>query len=353
VSFSFNPACCPCVTCDGCSKYPLAPHDRHKCKVCADYDLCSSCYSQRACIHPEHDSFDHFSSEIPTHGDEISVPAAAVPPGVPPPAPVSELATEDVKHFYVGDEELKPKVISSALAHLLEHPDEAVRAATRQAICLAMCAQEAEAAESDAEETAPTSDGDWEKPSEEGMTSDTVSQVSDEVAAQEEQEQEEAEAQALEASLVAAKSAKVVDARMTFGDSADVVFDLVESRGDVTEEFAGILSQYPSVTQAFRIGHLAVHHGAPEASAIAKVVVTNDGALPWPELSKLRNVTGPAYSFPEMELGPVPPGDAVELVLDFSLGLGQPGESAMSGWAMVDEEGQPFGPLLLFEVARV
>jgi len=185
------------------------------------------------------------------------------------------------------------------------------------------------------------------------MTSDTVSQVSDEVVAQEEQEQDEAEAQALEASLVAAKSAKVMDARMNFGDSAEVVFDLVESRGDVTEEFAGILSQYPGVTQAFRIGHLAVYHGATEASATAKVVVTNDGALPWPELSKLRSVTGPAYGFPEMELGPVPPGDAVELVLDLSLGLGQQGEAAMSGWAMVDEEGQPFGPLLVFDVARV
>jgi len=114
VSFSFN-ECSPCVTCDGCNKCPLAPHDRHKCKVCPDYDLCSSCYSQRATIHPEHDSFDHFSCEMPQHGDEISVPAAAVPPGVPPPVPEAEPATEDVKHFYVGDEELKPQVISTAM----------------------------------------------------------------------------------------------------------------------------------------------------------------------------------------------------------------------------------------------
>jgi len=236
--------------------------------------------------------------------------------------------------------------MSAALAQLLEHPDETVRAATRHAIMTAMSTPETEA-ESETEDNAPTSsDGDWEKPSvnEEDVSSEPVSQVEEEAQA----EQEEAEA--LEASLVAPKSAKVLSAAMSFGNSEDV-FDFPEARVDVSAEFAGLTEQYPNVNQAFRMGRIAILHD--EARALAQVVVANDGALPWPELSVLRSVAGPAYNFPELQLGAVPVGDAVEFNMDLSFGSGQPGEAVMSGWAMVDEHGEPFGPLLLLEVTRV
>eukprot|EP00930_Biecheleria_cincta_P082392 TRINITY_DN7212_c0_g1_i2.p1 TRINITY_DN7212_c0_g1~~TRINITY_DN7212_c0_g1_i2.p1 ORF type:complete len:901 (-),score=164.77 TRINITY_DN7212_c0_g1_i2:209-2857(-) len=60
--------CGPCtpsagVWCDGCSKRPLSAEDRHKCKICPDYDLCSSCHSNRHDIHPEHDTWDHKAHE--------------------------------------------------------------------------------------------------------------------------------------------------------------------------------------------------------------------------------------------------------------------------------------------------
>eukprot|EP00931_Biecheleriopsis_adriatica_P033551 TRINITY_DN1947_c0_g1_i1.p1 TRINITY_DN1947_c0_g1~~TRINITY_DN1947_c0_g1_i1.p1 ORF type:complete len:718 (-),score=135.50 TRINITY_DN1947_c0_g1_i1:197-2350(-) len=66
------------VWCDGCGKRPLLAGDRHKCKLCPDYDLCSSCHSNRHDIHPEHDSWQHEMADS-TH--EPSVVASAVPAG--------------------------------------------------------------------------------------------------------------------------------------------------------------------------------------------------------------------------------------------------------------------------------
>merc|ERR1712028_225960 len=100
----------------------------------------------------------------------FQVPAEGVPVGVPPPAPEVETSSEgattleeDAANFYIGDEELKPGVISAALARLLEHPDEVVRVATRQAISSAIAAQEP--AESDNEDSTLSSSDSWEIPS--------------------------------------------------------------------------------------------------------------------------------------------------------------------------------------------
>jgi len=346
VSFQYK-ECCPCITCDGCDKSPLAPNDRHKCKIRPDYDLCSDCFSRRT-TYLDNDKWLHFNSDLPQDDQLFDMPAAVVPAGVPPP-PATEAESpseKDRAHFYIGDEGLKPVVSSAALALLLEHPDEAVRAATRQAISVAMSAHEetesdsevlvsSEETASDSEATVLPSDGDWEK---------TEAQPVSEKDSQEDQQ---------EVDLVATKSAKVLAASLNFGGCPQAVYDLAEARADVTEEFAGLISQYPNVNQAYRLGCLAVLHGEPGVSAVGKVIVTNDGALPWPECSALRAVSGPAYAFPELPLGPVAAGDTVELVLDLSFGPGEPGGSAISAWAMVDEQGQPFGPLLLLEVSRM
>lgn len=87
-----------------------------------------------------------------------------------------------------------------------------------------------------------------------------------------------------------------------------------------------------------------------EVSVLAKVTVTNDGALPWAEFSSLRCITGPDCGFTALPLGALPPGEMAELVLDLAFAPHQP--AGMSGWVMIDEQGQPFGPLLLLQVSR-
>jgi len=314
-----------------------------------------------------------------TQNDQIfCVPASVVPPGLPPPeepstAPetaeadgvspppeegsiVPMTAEKDGEHFYIGDA-LQSHVASAAIALLLEHPDEAVRAATRQAVSEACTAQSAP--ETDTEEDTATVCA--EVCSEESIEL----QVSEELANQSmpsmltETEEEEDKVHVLvegvpeQSPRHICTSAKVIQAVMTFGSADQAVFDLAEARGDVTQEFAGLLVQYPHVNQAFRLGRLAMFHGDSDTTAIVKVVITNDGALPWPEASSLRAVSGPAYGFPDLALGAVPSGDTVELVMDLTFGGGQAGEATLSGWAMIDEHGHPFGPLMLLEVARV
>lgn len=363
VGFSFN-QCSSCVVCDACNKPCLSPLDRHKCAVCPDYDLCSSCFSNRETIH-EHNSWVNFEAPTPPKGDVFLVPAACVPPGVAPPQPAADTDSTNEEspehfHFYIGDEELTPRVISRALASLLEHRDESVRAATRQAISAAMRKEDmlkesdsdgsvapsdlddnevttppsehgsdgsASTSEHGTEGIAPSSDGDWEKP----VLGDTVS-----IEGADEQQ---------------SASAKVLGAH--FSDPAQAVFDLVEARGDANEEFAGLIAKYPNVNQAFRLGHLAICNGEQNASATGKILMTNNGTLAWPEICSLRAVAGPTYDFPELTLGSVPPGDSVEIILDLKFGLGQQGDAALSCWAMVDEQGLPFGPLMLLQVSRV
>ena len=138
------------------------------------------------------------------------------------------------------------------------------------------------------------------------------------------------------------------------GSSLDVggdqpMFEDAELRGDSTEEFSELLKHYPNVTQAYRLGCVALSLGAGGegvGSAVSKVLVKNTGAVPWSEFSSLRSVAGPHHGLSELLLGAVAVGDTVEIVLDLAIKQGDGGRSA---WAMCDERGEPFGPLLLFE----
>lgn len=352
VGFTCGP-CGPRITCDGCNKAPLSATDRHKCAICPDYDLCSNCYSQRATIHQHHESWLEFTAPEPQDEQVFCVPASDVPLGVPPPAPEPEIPTNSVEkdekdgeHFYIGDGGLHPSVGAAALARLLAHPDETIRSATRQAICEAISAHDAP--ESGTEEKSP-SDGGWEKPNQilEESCEEETAQASEEPAELEKAFEQE------DCDLEPARSAKVLQAVMTFGDTEHAVYDFEEARGDVSSEFAGLISQYADVNQAFRLGHLSIVHGEAAVGALAKVIITNDGGSAWPDSTTLRAVAGPEYGFPELYLGSVPAGDTVEISLDLTFGPAHAGEAALSGWAMTDESGQPFGPLLLLEVSRV
>lgn len=126
---------------------------------------------------------------------------------------------------------------------------------------------------------------------------------------------------------------------------------------DATTEMAAALAYFPYVTKAHRLGRLIVQREAlqgGQAVATALIYVGNDGGVTWPAASRLRLVTGPdmgLYILPiETE---VPPGAHVELSLQFVVKSFDPEvKSQRSGWVL-ENAGEPFGPLLLLEVYTV
>jgi hypothetical protein len=131
-----------------------------------------------------------------------------------------------------------------------------------------------------------------------------------------------------------------------------MMFEDAELRGDVTNEFRELLVQYPNVTQVYRLGCVAFSAGGNGNSidVVSKIIVQNTGKLAWPDFSSIRSVVGPSHGLSEMMLGAVPAGDKVEIVLDLKINEGQGGRSS---WAMCDQWGEPFGPVLLFEIIHI
>jgi hypothetical protein len=127
------------------------------------------------------------------------------------------------------------------------------------------------------------------------------------------------------------------------------MFEDTELRGDATDEFKELLKHYPNVTQAYRLGCVAISlaaGGDSTCTVASKVIVKNTGEGPWSKVSSLRCVAGPHHGLSDLMLDAVPAGDQVEIVLDLAIKEGDGGRSA---WAMCDDHGEPFGPLLLFE----
>lgn len=277
---------------------------------------------------------------------------------LPVPAPAAaaqerKSSDADSQHFYIGDEtqEVESEAVSAAaVALLLKHPDEAVRAATREALRLSAGA---------VVEERPCTEDEWGKTDD--LASKEVLEDSDKEMSSETSEDWE-KPDEVEVSLEAEKigeapklkSGKVLCASACLTEP-EAMIDCADARGDVTEEFKHLLVQYPDVSQAFRLARLAVSHAGGDGKALVKAVVTNDGAEAWPETCSLRLVAGSSFGFPELPLGPVSPGETVELVLDLSLGAekGQPGLGQLSAWAVLDEHGAPFGPLLMVEVGYI
>jgi hypothetical protein len=150
--------------------------------------------------------------------------------------------------------------------------------------------------------------------------------------------------------------AAVVSSCLDIGGN-QLIFEDAELRGDATEEFSELLSQYPNVTQVYRLGCVALSLGAGVDGAcstcnlLSKIVVQNKSTeVPWSESSSIRSVAGPSHGLSEMMLGAVPAGDTVEVVLDLEIKKGEGGRSA---WAICDQRGEPFGPLLLFETVHM
>jgi len=149
-----------------------------------------------------------------------------------------------------------------------------------------------------------------------------------------------------------APMATVVDSRLELG-GGQPMFEDTALRGDATEEFREVLQQYPNATQAYRVGCVALSRGAGvscASSAVSKIQVKNNGTVSWSESSSLRCIAGPHHGLPKLLLRAVPAGDTMEIALDLAITEGDGGRST---WAMCDERGEPFGPLILFETVCV
>jgi len=351
----------PTVVCDGCDMHPIVGK-RFKCGIREDYDLCEKCHDDWAKLHPgqgiwhqvagqaadvvgfhctghgivECDGGAEFiapASSVPASCDDSTCqPAAEVPAreSTAPEQPPTETKavrkeSEDSQHFFIGE----PSVCANALAMLLEHPDGVVRAAAREALQKAT------------PEASLASDDEWERPSQK------ESQAGEEWEKMEDLDVDQQPA-------VQEMSARAIFASVELSH-ADASADFAEARGDVTDNFLHLLTNYPQIKQAYRLGRIAVQHSQLDATANVKAIITNSGSKAWPATSSLCLVHGPDLGFPEMPLGAVPPGETVELCLDLKLGSSEaPGSTSLSAWAMVDKVGgEPFGPLLLVELGRL
>jgi len=143
-------------------------------------------------------------------------------------------------------------------------------------------------------------------------------------------------------------SAKVLNATLQLHGGDAVMAENPGVCGDATEEFAAQISNYPHITSAYRLGQVLVSGAGGPAEV--KIVLENNGGLPWSEAASVRHAAGPSHNFAALQLAAVPAGDKVELVLDFSFGSGESGTRAQSAWVVCNEKNEPFGPLLILEL---
>jgi len=129
------------------------------------------------------------------------------------------------------------------------------------------------------------------------------------------------------------------------------------ARGDATGQWGSALAGFPEVSSAFCLGRVVVSSVARAAGQglpiFARVALRNVGASPWPAATSLRIVAGDAYGFDCMHIGAIGPGHAADVLLDLMVmaecGL-EAGCGRRSAWVLEDGCGNPFGPLLTFEV---
>jgi len=264
-----------------------------------------------------------------------------------------KLSDADSQYFYIGEAEETQEagseaISAAAMALLLKHPDAAIRAATQEALRLSASA----AAKEDS-----LTENEWGKT--DGLCSKEALEDCDKESSQASEEWEKPDEVVLDPEKTAEalpkrKSGKVLCAHSSLTEP-EVMIDCADARGDVTADFGHLLVQYPEVSQAFRLARLLVSHAGSDGKALLKAVVTNDGTETWPDTCSLQLVAGPSLGFPGLPLGPVSPGETVELVLDLGLGAesGQPGLGQLSAWAVLDEQGAPFGPLMMVEVGYI
>lgn len=400
------------ITCDGCEATPLLG-PRWKSLTHDDYDLCEACYRKgdrnpadwkriRSEVFGSVQS--SFYGQVPEAVQEVGQEVKLVLP-LTPDSPVkasleaaeesaakcSEEASEDSDTSESEEEERTEKVVSDdesddevaelpskevaeeSMKLLLSHRDKVVRKAARAAIEFVKAQNALRTDEESKEEVQKaTDDEDMEikSPEEE---SDSEDEVLDEWAMAERSSSVHSDTNSLQLAkdtpipdtdtpihpveeakeskpVPETPSAKVASCtRLILGVEAE---EDEGAYGDVTAEFEAAISVV-GAKQAFRLGRVAVPTGSTETTVpiCAKIVVVNNGKVQWPESTAVAIASGEAFGFPYLQLGPLNPGEAAEVILDLAVPLRSQAEMCRSSWAIVDmTTSAPLGPVLLFEV---
>lgn len=402
------------IVCDGCKATPLVG-SRFKCTSVPNYDLCAECYARRAEVSPHaNEPFEElvFPPTTPIAAPEPVV--QAVPASEP--SAQSEVRTQPEEFLSLsavesssvvpvqGEAESKPEEFPSlsalegssalkalafhldddlcllALEALMKHPDERLREAAAKAAEAA--AAVSPAPESLLEEAEPEAAPKEEEPTllevplpePEVLLEEAEPEATPkpEVAAEEEptledaplavEVEEDKEGLKPESVSMVVEEDKAPEAKLsaTVLSSSQLVLGVEASedeaaRGDVTTEFEEMLRQVPTAHQAYRCGHMVLPASDEVGSvpAEAKLVVRNDGEVPWPEATCLTVVAGDPLGLTSMGLGALQPGEAAEVIMDLAVPQRPQSGLERSAWSMLDAAtGDAFGPLLFFEVAR-
>lgn len=369
----------PNVVCDGCQVSPIVG-PRFRSLVRQDYDLCESCMKKKE--NEREGGFCQIKSEIladvetsyyPTGSQAAAAAAQEETPGlvtvamsgghdeempqqpplplptpeeaapVPAAVPTQEKQQEEEEEDDAAEMEveeakqrvanLDPRVCAAALTALLTHDSRAVCFAAEVAIAAAI-----EAAQAEAAPAAPTAKAAEEAPA----PAATVQDGRDDDAMDTTMAEE------------APPSAKVMAAQPLELGGDGCMEQEPEAIGDVTEEMQEIVAA-SKARQAFRIGRLAVAgiDGTDAGLLVAsKVVVSNDGSVPWPDTVILTCLAGDNYGFPCMPLGSLQVGECAEIVLDLVVPVSRgSGGARHSMWALLDAPtGTLLGPILCLEV---
>lgn len=124
--------------------------------------------------------------------------------------------------------------------------------------------------------------------------------------------------------------------------------------GDISYEFHDFLTTYPTLTQAYRLGRVNVRPSdlleGHEARVTAKIIIGNNGILPWPAATKLQLTFGEDLSLESLPLEvEVPPDAYTNLSLQLTLPARSSNHVSGSMW-LLEAPGERFGPLLILEV---
>merc|ERR1740123_688217 len=229
------------------------------------------------------------------------------------------------------------------LFNLLTHPDEAVRAHAANEVRMGLCAEQEWQQRQQQQPKQEVQEKEQEEAKEEDVLSEKAStDASWDLA--EAQPVIETEAPSAVPVMPSAKVLGCTDLALGV-EAQDAVVG-----GDVTAEFAPVVAE-AGAKQAYLAGRVTLPVGltAP-VPACAKVVIVNDGEVPWPETAALVVVAGDAMGFPHMALGALQPGEAAEVAMDLLLPTKAARDTSRSAWALVNAStGQPLGPLIFFE----
>lgn len=329
----------PTIACDGCGASSiLGP--RYKSLDRDTFNICQSCYDA---------ALEDSSLWVRVESSVTAAAREAMPEQVVASSAFQQTEKLASEHTHVNKleaaqgrdaaaaasvENMCESMLRSVLTKLLDHPDKAMRS---QAI------DEVEAAATQAPTSVQFSD-----------RSHAERLVQDQHAEQESAHKQRGlhDVGVIANELPPAPSARVLSSSgLTAGDQAQ---EDVNARGDITSHFAVLLFE-TGAKQAFCAGRALIPAGLPTSEHIcAKVVLVNDGTVPWPAMATLAVVAGDALGCPQISLAALQPGEAAEVRIDLCLPAEAAQKAIRSVWALVDAAtGQTLGPLIFFETIWV